>query len=74
MKKYNKQEIKKVRYFMSHSGIFGIVYKDMVKFNQDPFGKDIDKYFKNIEIMRDRICKNPITHKLYKDIYTSQER
>lgn len=73
MKTFTEKEIKKFKYFMRHTGIFGIVYRDMVRFNKDPFGKDINEYFKSIEKMRDTICKNPIARKLYKNIYNSQE-
>ena len=68
-KKYSEEEIKIFRYGMSHAGMFGIVYKEMAKNKKEPFGKDIDEYFNNIEIMRKSICKSPRVKRLYKGTF-----
>ena len=76
MEKYTDKQIEGVRDWLIHSkgSIFGIIYKDMIKNNKDPYGKDIDELFSRAEGLRDATTKNSIIKTLYKDVINLQER
>jgi hypothetical protein len=57
----------------SKGSIFGIVYRDMLKDKLEPFGKDINMFFKRAEKLRDKVTKNPKVKKLYDDVNNLNE-
>ena len=78
MEKYTKKQIKDEQYWwikkvFGRKSMWGIIFRDMVSHRKDPFGKDIDLFFKKLEKIRDTTTKNPITKRLYKDIFNFYE-
>lgn len=74
MNKYTTEQVKKFKSDLingrdrNKKGLFGIIYRDMLKYQLDPFGKDIDLFFQRVEILRDRLTKNPLIKKLHEEI------
>lgn len=76
MKKvYSDKQINDMQFGISHYGVFGIVYREMIKYRKEPFGKDIDEFFNKVEKLKNGILDNPSpkVKQLYKDLINSYE-
>lgn len=74
MKKYTEKEIEEMRNWLlnklfNQRSIWETVRKNMIKNGLDPFGKDIDLFFKKIRKMAENISENPDLLAIYQEGY-----